>query len=115
VELARELAELGFEIVATRGTGGAIQAAGIDCTLVNKVAEGRPHIVDMIKNEEIDLILNTTEGKRAIADSYTIRGSALQHKVSYSTTLAHARATCMALRHRDADTVSCLQDLHKES
>ena len=114
VDVARDLAGLGFEVVATRGTGGAIQAAGIECTLVNKVTEGRPHIVDMIKNEQIQLILNTTEGKQALADSYTIRGAALQHKVSYSTTLAHAKATSMALRHLDVDGVARLQDLHKE-
>ena len=115
VELAKDLAEQGFQVVATSGTGGEIRAAGIDCQIVNKVTEGRPHIVDMIKNDQIELIINTTEGKQALADSYTIRGAALQHKVSYSTTLAHAKATCMALRYLDVDTVERLQELHKES
>jgi carbamoyl-phosphate synthase large subunit len=114
LELARDLAAQGFQVVATSGTGGEIRAAGIDCQIVNKVTEGRPHIVDMIKNDQIELIINTTEGKQALADSYTIRGAALQHKVSYSTTMAHAIATCMALRYLDVDTVQRLQDLHKE-
>jgi len=113
VKIARNLAELGFELYATRGTGHAIQAAGIECNLVNKVTEGRPHIVDMIKNDEIALIVNTTEGKQAIADSYTIRREALNHKVTYTTTLAGARATCMALQKQDLDEVNSLQDLHK--
>ncbi len=116
VELARQLAELGFDIVATRGTGRAIQAAGVDCQLVNKVYEGRPHIVDMIKNDEIELIINTTEGKKAIADSYTIRASALQHKVSYTTTIAGAQATCRALQYLEnsqlAGEVNPLQVIH---
>ncbi len=116
VELARQLAELGFDIVATRGTGQAIQAAGIECQLVNKVYEGRPHIVDMIKNDEIELIINTTEGKKAIADSYTIRASALQHKVSYTTTIAGAQATCRALQYLEnsqlAGDVNPLQAIH---
>ncbi|MCW8874411.1 MAG: carbamoyl-phosphate synthase large subunit [Gammaproteobacteria bacterium] len=114
LKLARDLAEQGFQVVATSGTGGVIRAAGIDCQIVNKVTEGRPHIVDMIKNDQINLIINTTEGKQAMADSFTIRGAALQHKVSYSTTMAHASATCMALRYLDVGTVNRLQDLHKE-
>ena len=76
--------------------------------------EGRPHIVDMLKNGQIDLIVNTTEGKQAIADSYTIRRTALHHKVSYSTTLAGARATCMALDYLDTGNVNSLQALHQE-
>jgi len=112
VELAVDLAAKGFRLVATRGTAGAITAAGIACDMVNKVIEGRPHIVDMIKNGHIDLIVNTTEGKQAIADSYTIRRSALQHKVYYSTTIAGARATCMALEYLDTGNVTSLQDLH---
>jgi carbamoyl-phosphate synthase large subunit len=112
VELGRELTERGFVVIATRGTGAALQHAGIECKLVNKVCEGRPHIVDMIKNEEINLIINTTEGKKSIADSYTIRASALQHKVSYTTTIAGARATIRALDHLDDTEVNRLQDLH---
>jgi carbamoyl-phosphate synthase large subunit len=114
VELARDLAGRGYRLVATHGTAGAIDSAGIECAVVNKVMEGRPHIVDMIKNGQIHLIVNTTEGKQAIADSYTIRRAALQHKVSYSTTLAGARATCMALEFLDIGTVNSLQALHQE-
>jgi carbamoyl-phosphate synthase large subunit len=114
VQVASELVKQGFTIVATRGTAAAINAAGIPCEMVNKVTEGRPHIVDMIKNDKIDLIVNTTEGKQAIADSYTIRGAALQHKVPYSTTIAHAYATSLALTSIDSPRVERLQDLHQE-
>ncbi len=114
VQVASELSRLGFTVVATRGTAAAINAAGIPCEVVNKVTEGRPHIVDMIKNEQIDLIVNTTEGKQAIADSYTIRGAALQHKVPYSTTIAHAYATSLALTSIDVQSVESLQNLHQE-
>ncbi len=110
--MAREFCELGFEVYATRGTAAVIEAAGVPVQRVNKVAEGRPHIVDMIKNEEISFIVNTTEGKQAIADSYAIRRSALQYKVSYTTTLAGGVATCLALRHQDQGNVYRLQDLH---
>jgi len=114
VALARDLTGRGYRLVATRGTAAAIQAAGTQCLVVNKVLEGRPHIVDMIKNGQIDLIVNTTEGKQAIADSFTIRRAAVQHKVSYSTTLAGARATCMALEYLDTAAVNSLQALHRE-
>jgi carbamoyl-phosphate synthase large subunit len=112
VELGRLLIAQGFKLIATRGTGKALKDAGLECALVNKVYEGRPHIVDMIKNGEIKLIINTTEGKKAIADSYTIRASALQHKVSYTTTIAGARATCRALDYLQQNEVTRLQDLH---
>ncbi|HKK06327.1 MAG TPA: carbamoyl-phosphate synthase large subunit [Gammaproteobacteria bacterium] len=114
VAVGRSLVELGFEIVATRGTAEVLTQGGVPCIVVNKVTEGRPHIVDMIKNDEIDLIVNTTEGKQAIADSYTIRRNALHHKVSYSTTLAGAEATCRALSEKDVTSVNRLQDLHQE-
>ena len=114
VELGRELTELGFEVVSTRGTASALQQAGVNCRIANKVYEGRPHIVDMIKNNEIDFIINTTEGKQSIADSYTIRASALQQKVSYTTTIAGAHATVRALTRLDNDVVNRLQDLHAE-
>jgi carbamoyl-phosphate synthase large subunit len=114
VELGRDLATLGFEIVSTRGTGMALMQAGVESKLVNKVYEGRPHVVDMIKNGEIDFIINTTEGKQAIADSYTIRASALQQKVSYTTTIAGAHATVRAMARLDIDVVNRLQDLHAE-
>jgi len=112
VELAAELSEMGFNIIATSGTGGVLQQAGIECRLVNKVYEGRPHIVDMIKNGEIHLIINTTEGKKAIQDSFTIRSSALQHKISYTTTIAGAKATVKALGYLGNQEVTRLQDLH---
>jgi len=115
VEIGKQLTKQGFDIVATRGTAIKLKECGIDCQQVNKVFEGRPHIVDMIKNDEINLIINTTEGKKAIADSFTIRAAALQHKVSYTTTLAGARATCMALQYRQSENeVNRLQDLHQE-
>ena len=112
-EIAKRLIALGFEIVATRGTAMVIQAAGILCQRVFKVAEGRPHVVDFIKNHDIDFIVNTTEGKQAIADSFAIRRSALQYKVSYTTTLSGAEAACLAMKYEDRDTVTRLQDLHE--
>jgi carbamoyl-phosphate synthase large subunit len=112
VEVARTLAEFGFELCATGGTAKAIQRAGIECARVNKVYEGRPHIVDMIKNREINLIVNTTEGAQAIADSAAIRRAALQHKVNYTTTISGAEATCLALKQLDVVSVNRLQDLH---
>jgi carbamoyl-phosphate synthase large subunit len=114
VGLARDFVGKGYKLVATRGTAAAIKAGGIECAVVNKVLEGQPHIVDMIKNGQIDLIVNTIEGKQAIADSYTIRRTALQHKISYSTTLAGARATCMALEYLNTSNVISLQSLHQE-
>jgi len=113
IEVGRMLNELGFEVLSTRGTAAKLSDSGVECSIVNKVYEGRPHIVDMIKNDEISLIINTTEGKQAISDSFTIRAAALQHKVSYTTTIAGAKATCMALKAQ-ADEVNRLQDLHKE-
>ncbi len=113
VEVGKMLNELGFEVLSTRGTAAKLNDSGVECTIVNKVYEGRPHIVDMIKNDEISLIINTTEGKQAISDSFTIRAAALQHKVSYTTTIAGAKATCMALKSTAVE-VNRLQDLHKE-
>jgi carbamoyl-phosphate synthase large subunit len=114
VEIARELKRLDFTLVATKGTAAALRTHGLDCETVHKVGEGRPHIVDLIKNDQIALIVNTTEGKQAIADSFSIRREALMRKISYTTTLAAARATCQALRELDNSTVNCLQDLHRE-
>lgn len=111
-EIAKRLIALGFEILATRGTAQVLFAAGIPCSLVFKVAEGRPHVVDYIKNNEIDFIVNTTEGKKAIADSFAIRRTALQYKVSYTTTLSGAEASCLAMKYEDRKTVIRLQDLH---
>jgi carbamoyl-phosphate synthase large subunit len=113
VDLGRQLTALGFELVATRGTADALNAAGVTCQTVNKVMEGRPHIVDMIKNDEIVFIVNTTEGKQAIADSFTIRRTALQHKIKYTTTLAAGFACASAFGYQDLWDVSSLQQLHK--
>lgn len=112
VELARELHRRGFKQVATGGTAKVIRAGGVECHHVNKVKEGRPHVVDMIKNDEIVLIVNTTEGRSAIADSYTIRREAIMHSVCYTTTLSGGKATCQAISHREIKEVYCLQSLH---
>ena len=115
VKVGRRLVELGFEVLATRGTAAFLKEQGVEVTVVNKVTEGRPHIVDMIKNDEINFIVNTTEGKQATADSFTIRREALMHKVSYTTTIAGALATVQALDHLEFGNVFRLQDLHAES
>ena len=114
VEIAQALADLGFHLVATRGTAGALTAAGLAVTPVNKVAEGRPHIVDMIKNGEISFIVNVVEDKRAVNDSYAIRRSALQQKVTYYTTLAGAKAACLGMAHIEELEVQSLQNLHQQ-
>ncbi len=114
VKLAAVMIERGFDICATDGTARYLAENGIKCRRVNKVREGRPHIVDMIKNGEITFIANTTEGKQAIRESHSIRAAAVQRKVTYYTTLAAAMATCMALDHLDGGEVNKLQDLHKE-
>ena len=114
VEVARSLIELGFELVATRGTAAHLTEAGLAVKPVNKVLEGRPHIVDMIKNDEVKLIVNTTEGKQAIRDSFAIRRSALQHKVFYTTTITAAYAVCQAMAISGEPQVRRLQDLHAE-
>jgi carbamoyl-phosphate synthase large subunit len=113
VVIARELAELGFQLVATRGTANAIAAAGLQVMPINKVAEGRPHIVDMIKNGEISLILNTVEERQqAIRDSYAIRRAALQGRITLYTTLAGARAACTGIRQSKELRAYDLQGLH---
>jgi len=112
VQVARDLRELGFELVATRGTARELMAAGIETKIVNKVTEGRPDIADMLKNEKVDLIVNTTEGRQAIADSAVIRRLALQNKVCYTTTLAGGEAFCTAIRFGRGERVRRLQDLH---
>ncbi|MEJ2564743.1 MAG: carbamoyl-phosphate synthase large subunit [Gammaproteobacteria bacterium] len=114
VAMARRLAERSFELYATRGTAAVLEAAGVACLRINKVTEGRPHIVDMIKNNEMNLIINTAEGKQAIKDSFAIRREALLHKVSYTTTMAGAEATSLALQYLDAEEVRSLQQLHKD-
>ncbi len=112
-EVAASLEKLGYKIVATSGTAAVLKEAGFNAEVVNKVAEGRPHIVDRVKNDEIAYIVNTTEGRQAIADSAGIRRAAIQHKVPYSTTLAGAVALCQALEFGMNIQVRRLQDLHQ--
>jgi carbamoyl-phosphate synthase large subunit len=114
LEVARELIRRGFGIVATGGTHAYLDEHGIVCERINKVLEGRPHIVDLIKNGEIAFIVNTTEGKQAIADSFSIRREALQQRVTYSTTVSGAKALLHSLDFRDSIDVNSLQELHKE-
>ena len=114
VELAKILVAQGFDLVATHGTAQKLATAGVSCRRANKVREGRPHIVDMIKNAEIVLIVNTTEGKQAINESRSIRAEAVRRNVTYYTTLGAAIATCKAMEHLDNSEVNRLQDLHKE-
>ncbi|BCT93858.1 carbamoyl-phosphate synthase large chain [Lysobacter helvus] len=112
--VAEDLVRRGYKVVATGGTAAYLREHGIACEQINKVIEGRPHIVDLIKNGEIVYIVNTTEGKQAIADSFSIRREALQHRVTYSTTIAGARALLNSLDHRGRGDVNALQDLHQE-
>ncbi len=111
--IARELIGRGYELVATAGTANFLNQHFIECASVNKVMEGRPHIVDLIKNDEINFIVNTTEGAQAISDSFSIRREALQRKVSYTSTISGGRATLRALDHEEDYTVHSLQQLHR--
>ena len=113
VEVAYALKKIGFSLAATKGTAKVLTENNLEVQYVNKVAEGRPHIVDMIKNDEIDFIVNITEDKQAIKDSYEIRRNALQNKVTYYTTFAGAKAACVGMNYSDEITVSSLQNLHK--
>ncbi len=112
-EIAAHLHELGFKLFATSGTARAIAVAEVPVTRVNKVAEGRPHIVDIIKNREIQLIINVVEDKRAMKDSFAIRAAALAQNIPYFTTLAGAKAACLGMKERRDITVYPLQELHK--
>jgi carbamoyl-phosphate synthase large subunit len=113
IDVARALVERGFLLVATRGTAAALEQAGLKVQPVNKVQEGRPHIVDMIKNREISLIINTVEeGRRSIQDSWSIRNSALQNRITYYTTIAGARAAAVGLQHLGELRAYDLQSLH---
>jgi carbamoyl-phosphate synthase large subunit len=115
VGVARDLVALGFAVVATKGTAAAIAAAGIPVKLVNKIKDGRPHIADMIKAGEIQLVFTTVDETRtAIADSRYIRTAALAHRVTYYTTMAGCEAATEALKHQQALTVQSLQELHAE-
>ena len=110
-DMARDLVDIGFSIVATRGTAKVISDAGIEVEIVNKVQEGRPDVTDLLINREVDFIINTTEGKQAIADSFQIRRNALQQKVCYTTTMAGGRASIAAIKHGEDSKVYRLQDL----
>jgi carbamoyl-phosphate synthase large subunit len=112
-DIARMFVEKNYQIVATGGTAHYLKEQGIACEVIYKVNEGRPNTVDMIKNGQIQLIINTTEGKKAISDSFTMRREALQHRVTYYTTMAGAKAACYALGELDAGDINCLQDLHE--
>ncbi|MDA8788937.1 carbamoyl-phosphate synthase large subunit, partial [Porticoccaceae bacterium] len=112
--LVEKLISLGFSLVATKGTAAVISAAGFPVEMVNKVKEGRPHIVDMIKSDKINLIINTTEGRQAIMDSSTIRSSAEQKRVYYTTTMAGGSAVCEALHYAGDSNVRSLQQLHRK-
>jgi len=112
--VAQQLVSRGYSIVATAGTAAWLGEHGIACEQINKVLEGRPHVVDLIKNGEIVYIVNTTEGRQAIADSFSIRREALQHRVTYSTTVAGAKALVHSLEYRGTGPVLALQELHKE-
>ncbi len=114
VDVAQMLLKKGFSLVATHGTALYLKSRGLPCEAVNKVAEGRPHIVDLIKNGEISYLINTTEGKQAIADSFSIRREALQHRLVYSTTIPGAKALVQSMDTRDNPSVRSLQELHAE-
>ncbi len=112
LDVARKLQSFGFKIIATRGTAKVLSENGVNCESINKITEGRPHIVDSIKNDEIDFIINTTEGRQAILDSHPIRKSAIQRKVSYATTISGAKAQVLALEHQNQYDVEPIQELH---
>jgi carbamoyl-phosphate synthase large subunit len=113
VEVARMLTDLGFSLVATRGTAAAIEKAGLKVQPVNKVMEGRPHIVDMLKNREVTLIVNTVEeDQRSIRDSWSLRNSALQNRITYFTTMAGARAACVGMKGLTEMRAYDIQSLH---
>ena len=113
VDLARMLQMKGFDLVATHGTASFLARHGVSCKRINKVREGRPHIVDLICNGEVDLIVNTTEGRASILESHEIRAEAVGNNVTYFTTLAAADAACRAIDYYGAGAVSRLQDLHE--
>jgi carbamoyl-phosphate synthase large subunit len=114
IEVGRALVGLGFGLVATRGTAAALSQAGLKVQPVNKVQEGRPHIVDMLKNREITMIINTVEeDRRSIQDSYSIRNTALQNRITYYTTIAGARAASLGMQHLEELRPYDIQSLHQ--
>ena len=112
--VAKKLSQMGYKIVATSGTQTFLSENGVECEHVNKVTDGRPNIVDLIKNGEIVYIINTTEGRMAINDSFSIRREALQHRLTYSTTVSGARAFVDSMEYRGTGTVHSLQELHSQ-
>jgi carbamoyl-phosphate synthase large subunit len=115
IDIARTLDKLGFSLVATRGTAAALEKAGLKVQPVNKVMEGRPHVVDMLKNREISLIVNTVEeDRRSIQDSWSIRNSALQNRITYYTTLSGAKAACLGMQHLQEMRPYDIQSLHAQ-
>jgi carbamoyl-phosphate synthase large subunit len=115
IDIARTLDQLGFSLVATRGTAAALEKAGLKVQPVNKVMEGRPHVVDMLKNREISLIVNTVEeDRRSIQDSWSIRNSALQNRITYYTTLSGAKAACLGMQHLQVMRPYDIQSLHAQ-
>ena len=115
IEVARNLLDAGFSLLATDGTQQAITRAGLACQRINKMQQGQPHVVDEIKNDAVNLIINTTDGRQAIADSYQIRQQALRRKVAYTTTLSGATAICAALMHSVDGEVYRLDEIHQET
>ena len=111
-DLAKEFYDLGFKIIATKGTARSISEKGIPVEIIKKVAEGRPHVVDAMKNAEVNLIVNTTEGRQSIMDSASIRRTALEERIYCTTTIEGGRAVCSVLRNKDQWSVERLQDLH---
>ena len=115
VQVAKDLVELGFSLIATKGTAAAIQAAGVPCDIVNKVAEGRPHVVDLIKNNQVCMVINTVEERRnAIADSRQIRTSALLARITTFTTISGAEAAVEGIRQVDDLDVYSVQEMHAQ-
>ena len=111
-DLAKEFHDLGFKIIATKGTARSISERDIPVEVIKKVAEGRPHVVDAMKNSEVNLIVNTTEGRQSILDSASIRRTALEERIYCTTTIEGGRAVCAVLRNKDQWSVERLQDLH---
>jgi len=111
-DLAKEFYDLGFKIIATKGTARSISERDIPVEVIKKVAEGRPHVVDAMKNSEVNLIVNTTEGRQSILDSASIRRTALEERIYCTTTIEGGKAVCAVLRNKDQWSVERLQDLH---
>jgi carbamoyl-phosphate synthase large subunit len=115
VVVAQDLVALGFQLVATKGTAAAIAEAGLPVRAVNKVKDGRPHIVDMVKAGEIQLVFTTVDETRtAIADSRHIRQAALANRITYYTSMAGCEAAVEGMKHTDGLVVTSLQELHAE-